>query len=376
METITTTTTSCSSTTSSMPPSAPPNPSTMTKETRSRKKAPKTGKGSTYCFQAKKWFLTFPQCSLPHQQALENLQSKFQPIDWAIVAEEKPQDGTPHLHIAIQFKDRFYSSDMRAFDPICGQHGNYQPMKNIRNTVAYVTKEGEYTAFGIDVKAVLEKKCGTFTIMAKELQSGKTIDDLNQINPGFVMQHKRKLEEYESWVQKRNERAKKKKWTKFTTADIEDLNTVAEMKIAAWLNLNICEPREFRQEQLYVHGPPKMGKSTLIRRLEEYLNIYYVPRDDGEFCDQYEDGVYDLIVLDEFTNKKTMQWMNQLLDGQTCYLKRKGGQILKRNNLPVIVLSNFTLEQNYPRLYEAGMLEPLISRFRIIEVKEMIVLFQ
>jgi len=140
-----------------------------------------------------------------------------------------------------------------------------------------------------------------------------------------------------------------------------------------WLNLNIKEPRDFRQTQLYIYGPPKMGKSTLIRNLNNYLSIYYVPRDDGEFCDEYEDGIYDLIVLDEFTNKKTMQWMNQLLDGQTCYLKKKGGQILKKDNLPVIILSNFSLEQNYPRLNESGMLEPrFISRLKIVNVQSFI----
>jgi len=147
---------------------------------------------------------------------------------------------------------------------------------------------------------------------------------------------------------------------------------IAEMQIMTWLNLNIKEPRDFRQTQLYIYGPPKMGKSTLIRNLNNYLSIYYVPRDDGEFCDEYEDGIYDLIVLDEFTNKKTMQWMNQLLDGQTCYLKKKGGQILKKDNLPVIILSNFSLEQNYPRLNESGMLEPLISRLKIVNVQSFI----
>jgi len=67
-----------------------------------------------------------------------------------------------------------------------------------------------------------------------------------------------------------------------------------------------------------------------------------------------------------------MQWMNQLLDGQTCYLKKKGGQILKKDNLPVIILSNFSLEQNYPRLNESGMLEPLISRLKIVNVQSFI----
>jgi len=51
---------------------------------------------------------------------------------------------------------------------------------------------------------------------------------------------------------------------------------IAEMQIMTWLNLNIKEPRDFRQTQLYIYGPPKMGKSTLIRNLNNYLSIYYV----------------------------------------------------------------------------------------------------
>jgi len=326
--------------------------------------------------QGLKWFLTFPQCHTTRDQAYQNLQENYPEMEWCVIASETHQDGSPHLHIALEFKEKLRTSHMNYFDKVGGKHPNIQPMRHQRKCIAYVTKGLEYDAYGIDVEAILQKKCGKFTTVAKELLSGKTLTELNKTEPGFVLQNKRKLEEYISWLERRNEREKKKKWTKFTTADIEDLNTSAEMQIAAWLNLNICEQREFRQEQLYVYGPPKMGKSTLIRKLDEYLNIFYVPRDDGEFCDDYEDGLYDLIVMDEFTNKKTMQWMNQILDGQTCYLKKKGGQILKRNNLPVLVLSNFTLEQNYPRLHEAGMLEPLISRFKVVHVTEMIAIFQ
>lgn len=292
-----------------------------------------------------------------------------------MIAEEAHKDGTPHLHIALCFQQQFSSTNMAAFDPITGQHGNYQPMKNVRQCVAYVTKSGVFTAVGIDPVALAQKKASKFNEMAKILLDGKTILDINALDPGFVLQHKRKIEEYESWISRRREKEAKKKWQPFLTADIEDLNTTSEMSIAAWLNLNIREPREFRQAQLYVHGPPKTGKSSLVKKLEEFLNIYYVPRDE-EFYDEYEDGLYDLAVFDEFTNTKTMQWMNAWLDGQVVYLRKKGGQILKKQNIPTIVLSNYTLEQNYRKLYEASKLEPLLSRFKIIEVTEFIAIFQ
>lgn len=308
------------------------------------------------------------------EQAVENLVRLFPPLEWYIVCQEKHKDGSLHLHLALSFQEQFSSRDMKVFDKICGQHGNYQVMRNVRNAVAYVTKEGDFLCHGIDPNAILQKKSGKFDEIAKQIMEGKTFKEIAYENPGFVMHHKRKIEEYQMWC-KRHREEEKKEWVKISTEDIQDLNTPEEMSIACWLNLNIREPREFRQAQLYIHGPPKMGKSTLCQKLDQFLKIYYVPRDE-DFYDEYEDGVYDMIVFDEFTNTKKMQFMNQMLDGQTFYLRKKGGQILKKQNLPVMILSNFSLEQNYKKLEEKGMLEPLRSRLKIVEVKEQIGIFQ
>jgi len=154
-----------------------------------------------------------------------------------------------------------------------------------------------------------------------------------------------------------------------------DMDNLADKEIATWLNLNIRKPRDLRQEQLYIYGPPQMGKTSLIEHLSKYLNIYHVPRDE-DFYDGYEDGVYDLCVMDEFKHSKTMQWLNAFLDGQIVTLRQKGKQIVKKDRLPVIVLSNYTLEQNYKKLFELGHLGPLVTRFKVVEVKEFISVFQ
>jgi len=93
----------------------------------------------------------------------------------------------------------------------------------------------------------------------------KGLDHIDDLDPGFLLQHKRKCEEYLSWSNRRRERESKKPWIPFRTEDIEGSSEIAEMQIMTWLNLNIKEPRDFRQTQLYIYGPPKMGKSTLIR---------------------------------------------------------------------------------------------------------------
>jgi len=347
-----------------MPPSVPPSPTGMNPPIKKLLR-----------FQGLRWFLTLPQSIVDRKQAYLNLQNRYPEMEWCVIASETHLDGSPHLHIALEFKDKLNTRDMSYFDEVGDKHPNIQPMKNKRKCIAYVTKGGAYDAYGIDVKAILEKKCGKFTIVAKQLISGTTLDQLNETEPGFMLQHRKKCEDYLMWIQRRNEREKKKEWKKFLTADIQDLNTAAEMQIACWLNLNIKEPREFRQDQLYIHGPPGIGKSHLIEQLSEYLNIYHIPRDE-DFYDDYEDKIYDLAVLDEFTNQKTMQWLNQFLDGQPMYLRKKGGQILKKQRIPVLIISNYKLEQNFHKLYEQGKLQPLLTRLKVVEIQERIDLFQ
>jgi len=334
--------------------------------------SPKKAK-KTCQLRAKKWFLTFPQCSLPRQEVLKNLSEKFPPVEWYVISSEKHKDGSPHLHLALSFEKEFSSRDMRVFDPLCGQHGDYKPMKNQLKCIQYVTKEGEYDSHGIDVKAVMQKKNGKFEDVAKLIAEGQTMKELFVTHPGFVLNHKRKIEDLQQWM-KRNKKEEKKEWVKFKTEDIRDLNTPSEISIAEWLNKNIKEKRDFKQTQLYIWGPPNMGKTSLINKLSEFLRIYYVPRDE-DFYDEYEDGVYDLIVFDEFTNTKKMQFMNQFLDGQSMYLRKKGGQIMKSDNLPIIILSNYSLEQNYKKLYEAAKLGPICARLEVVEVKEFISLW-
>ena len=55
----------------------------------------------------------------------------------------------------------------------------------------------------------------------------------------------------------------------------------------------------------------------------------------------------DLCVLDEFRAQKTVQFLNHFLDGSHMPLRQKGRQTLKTDNLPCIILSNFSLEECY-----------------------------
>jgi len=299
---------------------------------------------------------------------MDKAKSLYPDLEWIICAEEKHQDGTPHLHIGLEFSQRFNSRDANCFDPICDQHGNYQPMKNKLKSVQYITKDGAWCAHGIDPVAVLKKKDGKFAWIANEIKNGKSMQELDTLDSGFVLVHKRKLEEYIAWQSVITEKKRKKSWENAVVTP--DPKNAHNMLIVEWLKNNVKKPRKLRQPQLYLFGPPGIGKTHLVSQLAEYLSIYYMSRDDGEFMDRYEDGAYDLIVMDEFSNKKSMQFMNQILDGQACTLKKKGGQVDKRDNLPCIVLSNYSLDENYRNLAEKGYLEPLKTRLEIVFCNE------
>lgn len=298
-------------------------------------------------------------------------------LEWYIISAEEHMDGTPHLHLAICFKEMLRTRDSSVFDFITGKHGDYQLMRNQLKCVQYVTKGGVYVSENIDVQSVLMKK-GTgskFASVAKSIMEGKTVDEINSEDAGFFMMHKRKIEEYASFVSLRKQKEDKIPWVPFLEADIADMDAESDRKIATWLNLNIRKPRDLRQPQLYIHGDAQMGKTTMILNLAKSLSIFYIPADE-DFYDFYEDDMYDLAVFDEFRHQKTMQWMNQWLDGQPFMIKKKGRQYNKKQNIPTIILSNYSLEDNYKKLHEANLLGPLLTRVEVVRVTSFISLWQ
>jgi len=143
------------------------------------------------------------------------------------------------------------------------------------------------------------------------------------------------------------------------------------LQLLEWVNANVCQPRPFRSRQLYVWGPPAVGKTTFLRLLEKSLRVYYMPTDEN-FYDFYDDEDYDLIVVDEFKGQKTIQDLNRWLDGQTLTVRKKGTQCMKFRNLPVIIVSNFPPHVVYRNKFEKGELEPFTSRLLVVEIPTMI----
>ncbi|QCX35041.1 replication-associated protein [Blackfly DNA Virus 11] len=322
---------------------------------------------SKFRLQGKKFFLTYAQCAVKKEKAVERIKRKW-PTELAgyVVCEEQHKDGSPHLHVFLMFleKQQFYGEYFMDF--ITQKHGNYKGVNSIRGSINYTIKGSNYVSEGFDIEAILAKKGPKSTAIAKMILEGKSMVEINEKDPGYVMMNKRKLEEYESWVTIQNNKKSKITWVPPNLEGLTDSNK----QIAQWICSNVRQTRKFKAPQLFITGPKNLGKTSLIEWLERSLSVYHIPQTE-EFYDLYSDS-YDLVVFDEFKGQKTIQWMNLFLQGSPMNIRKKGSQFLKQKNLPVIILSNYQLGDCYPRARDDGRLDTLLVRLDIVEVDSFI----
>ena len=148
-----------------------------------------------------------------------------------IVCEEKHKDGTPHLHVFLTFHTRKNFKDKNCFDFIGGKHGDYKVCKSVAGSVKYVTKDGNYVAKGVDVESYKKKGEKMSDRIAKSIHEGKSVASLAEEEPGYVMIHKRKIEEYEAWVKCEKAKKQKLEWVAPSLEGLTDTN----LQIAKWI---------------------------------------------------------------------------------------------------------------------------------------------
>jgi len=258
-----------------------------------------------------------------------------------VVAEEEHKSGEPHLHAIISFATKNDMKDCAAqLDALTGKHGNYQGARSLVKTLRYVCKDGNYISHG-DMPDISEKPKIQDKI-AKLALAGITFKAIVAEDPGFSMMQKRKIEEFIGWNKRQKLDEDLLPWKCPTIMS----DCYAALDLQEWLHTNILQPRQPRQKQLWICGKPGIGKSRLIGLMRLRLRVYDMPRDE-EFYDDYEDGLYDVVILDEYKHQKRIQFLNAWCDGQPLPLRQKCKQALKTDNLPLIVCSNFCIEECY-----------------------------
>jgi len=98
---------------------------------------------------AKKVFLTYPQCPVPKEEAM--LLLKTDKVSYCLVAQEKHKDDGLHLHVIIIFKKKIDIKRADYFDlyhDFKTYHPNIQTCKSITKSIKYVKKDGDFIENG------------------------------------------------------------------------------------------------------------------------------------------------------------------------------------------------------------------------------------
>lgn len=291
----------------------------------------KTNRGK----EAKGWFLTYPQCPMTPEEALDQLKAKETIVEY-VVAREEHKDGSLHLHAFIKLeKKRQFKTDR--FDIQKEEktyHGNYQIAKSWKAVEAYCKKGGNFIA-NIDVESAKAKK-------------GKKNLQLARMDPREAVE----------------------------SGEINFMDLPKLMKAQAlWSELSLFRTESEGDElpkdrHRWIHGPSNSGKTTQLRQMMKDLgenDFFQIPQNNDWIG--YTKQKY--LWMDEYKGQLTIQFLNSLCDGD-LKVNTKGGSARIRRNPYVIILSNYSIEECYTRAAEQDrrVIEALKNRFREEEKKD------
>jgi len=335
---------------------------------------------ANFRLQSKSIFLTYPQCDFPHTALMERLKLAFpDPLNHFLVSRERHEDGSWHLHCLLDLHKKLRTRRVNYFDELVDppKHPNIKSkLASKPATIRYIVKGGdpELIASTFDYQKFLEASAAKRSTKATQIVSlvneGKNIDDIDDLYPEYVLLHGRQLREYAHFKDLKARRRDFVAAQSITVNVVPDpqFMSVWNCRVADWLTNNIRKPRAHRQLQLWISAPPRAGKTSLIMWLESMfrLSIYFWPKDE-HWWDGYSDKAYDLIILDEFRSQKKITELNPILSGDPTPLSRRSSApLVKRDLLPVIILSNFNPQQCFHKCSEE-QLAPLMDRLLVVD---------
>lgn len=325
---------------------------------------------SNFRVNAKGFFLTFPQTTTTKESAFENLRAspEWERLKWCVISQETHADGNTHLHVILYYQRKRDIRSPLFFDFIANSHGNVQALRSVYNAIKYLHKEDKNPiAHGIDCTAVLKRQSGQAAWVAQQIVEGNsTIAGLLVEESGFMLMNLKRVEYFHQAFTRATSLSRPKEPVTFELSQ----GGIESASIVQWLRDNIRQTRAFKQNQLWISSPPNHGKTSIFMELSEVLSIYWPPISET-FDDLYEDDAYDLVVFDEFKGQRSITFMNSFVQGGPMVIRRKGSQYLKKQNIPVVVLSNFTIEEAYGNC-TPQQLAPLVARFTQVSLSQFI----
>lgn len=330
---------------------------------------------SAFRFNSTTLYATFPKCDTPMELVVQNMKSKWeQRLEYWIVCSEKHQDDTLHLHVLIKFKSKLnlHTADFADFLSKNAQgktkHGNYQTARDVQKIITYIKKDGNF----LDSGNLPEKTVKISTTIAQAIRDGKSLREVDKIDPGYLLNNLKKVREYQSLIQEfKNEDEDLALLRLPVPIPIEAPGDTDMQQLIDWCDKNFYQrERPIREPQLWLKTPIRCGKTTWLACLQKFMRCYIVGYERESF-DEYRDEKYDIIVFDEYKNQKKLEFLNSLIDGQDKRLMQlySGQNTTKKVNLPVIFLSNYHPLESYSVASNVTR-DAFIDRLCIVELSQ------
>lgn len=246
-------------------------------------------------FNAKKVFLTYPQCPLTPDELYAALSLNIPPASSYTIGREQHQDGHPHLHALWICLSRIDTRNERYFD-IRGPDGtNYHPHivvpRSVKACDTYCRKDGDFITSAISCDA---DDWGS--IIANSTCCSDYLSRIRSAYPRIYATQLSNLEYSGARLFQSEPIAYDSPYTNFSPPD----------SCVEWASEFLYRPHPGgRLKSLYIEGPTRTGKTEWARSLGPHIyfnNMYSL----SEFISTYKSAEY--VIFDDIPFERLPAW--------------------------------------------------------------------
>uniref|UniRef100_E7BM31 Replication-associated protein n=1 Tax=Tomato yellow leaf curl virus-[Jiroft:Iran] TaxID=761706 RepID=E7BM31_9GEMI len=224
---------------------------------------------------AKNYFLTYPKCSLTKEEALSQLLNLQTPTSkkFIRICRELHEDGTPHLHVLIQFEGKFQCKNNRFFDltsPTRSTHfyPNIQGAKSSSDVKTYMEKDGDlldHGVFQVDGRSARGGCQSTNDAYAEAINAGSKAQALNILKEKAPRDFLLQFHNLNSNLDRIFQEPPAPYISPFLSSSF---NQVPE-ELEVWVSENVMSSaaRPWRPNSIVIEGDSRTGKTMWARSL-------------------------------------------------------------------------------------------------------------
>lgn len=288
---------------------------------------------------AKEYFFTYPKCPLTRQYLLEFLQGKFgDKFEWAVIAQEKHQDDSLHLHASVGLKHRYDCKNERIFDiefDGAVYHPNVRATRNIDNANNYCLKDDEDVLMFGDIPDTTSKKrkIDYAAVINNSTNKSEFLSNLELADPRSSIFNHPSIVAYAEYRFKPVASA-------FESPYSSDSFQFAPPAFWDWKSEFFDRPRAPRPVSLILVGPSRIGKTALARCLGRHMYFHSMVDFKNGWDGDAEYIIFDDFGFDFIPNKKSFFGAQEEFTLTDKYSAKKS----VRWGKPAIFLTNVPFE--------------------------------